>query len=119
MPTPVASAPLTIPEAAAEYVKIVDRTNRISADLATDASDEAPFTQFQADALAYIRAVRVLDRKLLAVTWPPNVEPWVRTPTRSGHCSACPPRQADRLSRPRTVASAPAQLAGGRGARIR
>ena len=77
-PTTVASAPLTVPEAAAEYVKLVDRANRISDAMSTDDSDEAPFTQFQADARADVRALRVLNRKLLAVTWPPNVEPWVR-----------------------------------------
>ena len=59
-------------------MKIVDRANRINAAMNTDYSDDAPFTQFQADALADVRAIRVTDRKLLAVTWPANVEPWVR-----------------------------------------
>jgi hypothetical protein len=76
--TPIASVPLTKSQAAAEYVKVVDRANRLGSAASTDASDDVPFAQFQADSQAYIGAIRVLDRKLLAVNWPSNVEPWVR-----------------------------------------
>jgi hypothetical protein len=76
--TPIASVPLTKSQAAAEYAKLVDRTNRLASATGTDASDDVPFTQFQADSRAYVKAVRVLDRKLLSVNWPSNVEPWVR-----------------------------------------
>ena len=59
-------------------MKIVDHANRIDANVNTDYSDDAPFAQFRADTLAEVRAIRVVSRKLLAVTWPPKVEPWVR-----------------------------------------
>lgn len=76
-PSPSPAAVLTIKQAAAAYIKIIDPSNRIADAVGADVTDAAPFSQFRADTLAYAKSVRVIDTKLRAVRWPATVQPWV------------------------------------------
>jgi hypothetical protein len=76
--TPPAAGPrLTIKQAAAAYVRIIDPANRLAAIAGSDITDAAPFSQYQADARAFIRAIRAGDRQLRAIRWPARVQPYI------------------------------------------
>ena len=81
-PSPAASpsAPvrrMTKKQAARAYVRIIDPGNTLSDAMNRDNTDAAPFSQYKADARAYIKAIRITERQLRAIRWPARVQPYV------------------------------------------
>ena len=70
---------MTRQQAAQAYVRIVDPGNVITDAISRDGTDKAPYSQYRADALAYVKATRVADRQLRALLWPQAVEPYVKS----------------------------------------
>ena len=81
-PSPAASPSvpvrrLTIKQAARAYVRIVGPWNAITDAINRDYTDAAPFSQYRADALALVRALRTAGRQFRAVRWPRRVQPYI------------------------------------------
>lgn len=68
---------LTRKQAAAAYVRIIDPSNRTIGAISQDIADVAPFSQYRADSLAYVKGTRLADRKIRALRWPAQVEPYI------------------------------------------
>ena len=58
-------------------MRILDPSNAIADAISRDYTDAAPFSQYRADALAYVKAVCGADRQLRAVRWPARVQPYI------------------------------------------
>lgn len=79
--SPVANAPgsaasgsrLTMQQAEAAYVRIVQPGSKLADKLASADSGTAPFSQFRSDALAYVKELRAEIGEFQAVRWPTKV----------------------------------------------
>jgi hypothetical protein len=65
---------LTMRQAAAAYVRIVQPGSTMADKLAVAASGTAPFSQFRTDALAYAKELRTEIGKFRAVRWPTTAQ---------------------------------------------
>ena len=68
---------LTIKQAAAVYLRIVDPGNRVVIKLNNDVGHHAPFSRVRADLLAAAGAARLIIKQFDAVRWPAKVQPWI------------------------------------------
>lgn len=76
--SPTHTARMSRSQAARAYLRIIDPANRDNDAVVTDTSDKPPFSQFVADARAYVRDTIQAEHQLLADRWPTGVEPYVR-----------------------------------------
>lgn len=73
-PGSAASGRLTMRQADAAYVRIVQPGSTMANKLAVASSGTAPFSKFRGDALAYVKELRAEIGKFRSVRWPTTVE---------------------------------------------
>lgn len=71
---PTSAGRLTMRQAEAAYVRIVQPGSALADKLAAASSGTGPFSQFRTDALAYVTELRKEIGKFQTVRWPANVE---------------------------------------------